>query len=422
MSTQLSLLQLIWMAVQLIEWAFHEFLRLLQVTPEEIVAILIVPILIDMPRSIGKAIFLLLHGLYSRLTPRSEVDVKPMVSVIVPAHNEEEVIERTIKSLLKQDYPNREIIVVDDGSTDRTYEIASKFAERGLIKLVHRERASGKKARAVNYGFLYSKGDIIVTVDADTVLEPHTLSELVKPFSNPDVGAVSGNVRVMNRVNLLTRLQAYEYLMAMEMGRRFQAISGMLMIIPGALGAVRRRIAESLGLYDPDTMTEDFDITLKIHKTRMKVRFAPEAIGWTTVPESWCAWVKQRMRWTAGQLQTLIKHRNVFFRRYFKTIGLIATPDMLLMDIILLFVRATWLIALPLFYFRLIPQIFILTSLFYMLNELVIAAAAAVLSPRRRDLIYVPLVPIVVLFYRPLYGLVRMKAYMEALAGREFKW
>lgn len=261
-----------------------------------------------------------------------------------------------------------------------------------------------------------------MTVDADTLLEPSSISELIEPFSNPAVGAVSGNVRVLNKVNLLTRLQAYEYLMAMEMGRRFQAISGMLMIIPGAFGAIRRRLASSLGFYDPDTITEDFDITLKIHKSRMKVVFASRAIGWTVVPESWREWVRQRTRWTAGQLQTLIKHRNVFFKPFFKTIGLLATPDMLFTDIVLLFVRTAWIVALPLFYLQLLPQLFVLISLFYIVNELTVAVAAALLSPRKRDLLYLPLIPIVVFFYRPFYGLVRMKAYMEEMAGKSFTW
>jgi len=410
--------------LEILQEPFAEFMRLLQLTPEQIIGILIIPIVVDMPRTIGKASFLLLHGLYKTLAPKKVYDsVQPFVSVIVPAHNEEEVIERTITSLIRQDYPNKEIIVVDDGSTDRTYEIAKKFALRGLIKLVQRKKASGKKARAVNFGVAYSRGEIIVVVDADTVLEPTTLSRLIKPFSDPEVGAVSGNVRVLNRKkNLLTRLQAYEYLMAMEMGRRFQAIAGLLMIIPGALGAIRRSLAVSIGLYDSDTLTEDFDITIKIHKSKMEVQFVPNALGWTVVPERWREWIKQRIRWTAGQLETLIKHRNLFFKRYFGTIGLIAAPDMLLMDIILLFIRVAWMIALPLYYFDLLLQLFFLIFTFYIINEFIIAIAAAVLSPRKRELMYVFLVPLIVLLYRPFYSLVRMKAYIDAMVGERFGW
>jgi len=410
------------MLIEFFQSIFLEFFRFLQITPEQLIAILIVPIIIDLPRTLGKTFFLLVHGVYEHFSSKNHEYNEPLVSVIVPAHNEEKAIERTIQSLIKQEYPRKEIIVVDDGSTDGTYEIAQKFAKKGLIKLVHREKASGKKDRAVNFGIIYSRGDIIVTVDADTLLEPSSLSELIKPFRDQRIGAVSGNIRVLNRVNLLTRLQAYEYLMAMEMGRRFQAVTGMLMIIPGALGAVRKSLARSLGLYDPDTITEDFDITVKIHKSKMKVKFAYKAIGWTVVPEGWREWIKQRTRWTAGQLQTLIKHRNVFFSRYFGIVGLVATPDMLFMDMILLFVRTVWLIALPLFYLNILHILSLLIFLFYLFNELLIILAAALLSPKKRDLIYLPLTPIVVLFYRPFYGLIRMKAYFDALAGQTFKW
>jgi len=402
--------------------AISGFFRIVQMTPEQIVSILIVPILVDMPRTFGKAIILISKALYDRFRKRRFGHGSPLVSVIVPAHNEEKVIAQTIDSLLRQDYPNLEVIVVDDGSTDRTGEIAQNFASKGLIKLVRREKASGSKARAVNYGIPFSRGEIIVTVDADTILEPSSIFELVEAFSNPAVGGVSGNIRVLNRVNLLTRLQAYEYLVAMEAGRRFQAISGALIIIPGAFGGIRRRLAYSIGFFDPDTITEDFDITLKVHKSRMKVVFASRAIGWTVVPESWRGWIRQRTRWTAGQLQTLIKHRNVFFEPFFRIIGLLVTPDMLFMDIVLLFVRTLWLITLPLFYLQLLPQLFILIFLFYLLNELVIAATAALLSPKKRDITCLPLIPIIVLFYRPFYGLVRIKAYLEEMSGMTFKW
>lgn len=145
------------MLIEGIRWLISEFLRAIQMTPEEIIAILIVPLLVDMPRTLGKVTLLLSKGLYDKFKKKPSRRGFPLISVIVPAHNEEAVIAQTINSLLRQDYPNLEIIVVDDGSTDRTYEIAQRFASEGLIKLVHREKASGKKARAVNYGVLFSR-------------------------------------------------------------------------------------------------------------------------------------------------------------------------------------------------------------------------------------------------------------------------
>jgi cellulose synthase/poly-beta-1,6-N-acetylglucosamine synthase-like glycosyltransferase len=403
----------------------YGFFSFFQIAPEQMITVLIIPLIFDVPRTVGKALFLILNRAYERLVSAGDEpdpSFNPLVSIIVPAHNEEQVIERSILSLLEQGYARKEIIVVDDGSTDRTYQIADEFARKGLIKLVHREVPSGKKARAVNHGIVFAQGEIVVTVDADTLMEPMSLGRLVDPFCNPRIGAVSGNVRVLNHTNLLSKLQAYEYMLAMEMGRRFQAISGMLMIIPGAAGAIRLKLAKSVGFYDPDTITEDFDITMKVHKTRMKVKFASDAIGWTVVPDSWRDWFRQRSRWTAGQLQTLIKHRNLFFERHFGRIGILAAPDMVLMDIILLFARTVWLLTLPLFYPGSVVQLLVLIFFFYLFNEFTIAVAAVALSPRKGDIVYLLLAPIVVLFYRPLYGFVRMKAYFTEMTKGVSQW
>lgn len=401
---------------------FNSFFSYFQLSPEQAIGILLIPIILDMPRTIGKSLFLLFDSLYIKIVKKSIQSPELLVSVIVPAHNEEQVIERSIQSLLEQRYDKKEIIVVDDGSTDGTYHIANEFALKGLIKLIHRDSSSGKKATALNHGIIFAQGDIIVTIDADTVLEPMSLQKLVEPFSDPKVGAVAGNVRVLNQANLLSKLEAYEYMLSMEMGRRFQAISKMLMIIPGATGAFRLNLVKSIGLYDTDTITEDFDITTKIHKTGMSVKFASDAIGWTTVPDTWEKWLKQRIRWTTGQLQTLTKHKNLFFEPRFGRIGLLAAPDMVLIDIIMLFARTIWLIMLPIFYFQILIPLFSLTLIFYLFSEFVIVLTAAILSPRKHDLVYLPLIPIVVLFYRPLYGLVRMKAYITQTTQGVQQW
>jgi cellulose synthase/poly-beta-1,6-N-acetylglucosamine synthase-like glycosyltransferase len=349
----------------------------------------------------------------------------PMLSIIVPAHNEEETIEKTIQSLLEADYPNKEIIIVDDGSTDRTYELALPYARKGLLKLLKREKASGKKAVPVNYGLLFAKGDIVLIVDADTLIERNSLHRMIRPLSDPSVGAVSGNVRVANKQNLLTQLQAYEYLVAMEMGRRFQSHVGTLLIIPGAFGAFRKRLLQETGVYDVDTITEDFDVTIKIHKMKRKVHFVSEAIAWTFVPTTWRAWVRQRERWTRGQLQTLLKHRNLFFRSYFGLAGLIGAPDMAFMDIVILFTRTIWFFILPFFFmhnlWRLLA-VFILIYVFYFINEVFLLVSAIILSPRKRDAAYLVYLPIIVLFYRPFYSLVRIKAYLDELFKTGAKW
>jgi cellulose synthase/poly-beta-1,6-N-acetylglucosamine synthase-like glycosyltransferase len=398
----------------------------LGITILEAIFILIIPIIIDLPRAIFKSVYLLLNALYERMQgDKYNRRYTPLLSIIVPAHNEEATIEKTIQSLLEADYPNKEIIIVDDGSTDRTYELALPYASKGLIKLLKREKASGKKAIPVNYGLLFAKGDVVLVVDADTLIERNALRRMIRPLSDPHVGAVSGNVRVANKKNLLTRLQAYEYLMAMEMGRRFQSHVGTLMIIPGAFGAVRRHLLQEVGVYDVDTITEDFDVTIKIHKMKQKVRFVSEAIAWTFVPITWRAWIRQRERWTRGQLQTLLKHRNLFFRSYFGLAGLVGAPDMAFMDIVILFTRTIWFFILPFFFMHnlwMLLVIFILIYVFYFINESFLLVSAIILSPRKRDVAYFVYLPIIVLFYRPFYSLVRVKAYLDELFKTRAKW
>jgi len=389
----------------------------------QIIFILLVPILIDLPRVIGRSILLLSHEAYLYLKkPRVQHEIFHFVSAMVPAHNEADVIERSIQCLLENDYSRKEVIVVDDGSTDDTYRIARFFSRKGLIKLAKREVASGKKARAVNLGLRLAKGDVVLIIDADTQVEVSAISNIVKCFSDPAVGAVAGNVRVGNRTNLLTRLQAYEYMIAMEMGRRYQSMLGLLLIIPGAFGAVRREILMSIGAYDVDTITEDFDITLKIHKTRAKVVFAFDAIAWTIVPETLRALIRQRHRWDRGQMQTLRKHRNIFFQPKFGMAGLLGAPDMVFADMILTFLRFGWigfmLVSNPVWF----GQILVLTFAFYLFLELAQGAVAGMLSPRKRDLLYVFYAPILVLIYRPLLSLVRLKAYLDGLRSVTGKW
>ncbi|KYH40313.1 MAG: glycosyl transferase [Candidatus Bathyarchaeota archaeon B63] len=389
----------------------------------QILFLLFVPIVIDLPRTLGKAILLLSHALYSRLRKQKfRLRSLPLISVIVPAHNEEDIIERNVRCLLESDYPRKEIIVVDDGSTDRTYQILRRYSRRGMIKLIRREKASGMKARAVNLGLRLARGEIILIVDADTLLEVRSISNMVKRFADGRVGAVAGNVRVRNQRNLLTRLQAYEYIMAMEMGRRYQALLGLLLIIPGAFGAVRREIMRRVGEYDIDTMTEDFDLTVKIHKLRRREKFAQDAVAWTVVPETLRGLIGQRTRWDLGQMQTLRKHKNIFFRSRFGLVGLLGAPDMVFADIILTFLRFGWLvytlIVNPLWAF----QIILLVLTFYFLLELVHVSVACLLSSRKEDLINMMLAPIVVFIYRPFLFIVRLRAYIKGLMGETVRW
>lgn len=237
--------------------------------------------------------------------------VLPGVSIIVPCYNEGVVVENSIRSLLGIVYPNLEIVVVDDGSGDDTYQRAKRFAgKHGQCTVtVLRQRNRGK-GEALNHGIGYAKGELIVCVDADSRLEPDALLYAVQHFRDPRVGAVAGNVKVGNRRNFLTRMQALEYIEGLNMVRRSQGYFSAVNIIPGPIGVFRRTVLEQVGGYDRDTFAEDCDITIKILIKRWKIVYEPFAIAVTEAPEDFIGFFRQRYRWTRGILQALRKHRR----------------------------------------------------------------------------------------------------------------
>ena len=246
---------------------------------------------------------------------RPEGMVLPPVSIIVPAYNEGVVIESSIRSLLNLQYPALEIIVVDDGSADSTFKRAKRYEGRHggtVVKVVRKE--NGGKGTALNHGIALSTGEFVLTVDADSRLEPASLLYAVQHFKNPDVGAVAGNVKVGNRDRLITRMQALEYIEGLNMVRRSQGYFSAVNIIPGPLGLFRRAVLDEVGGYEPDTFAEDCDITIKILIRGWKIEYEPFAITWTEAPETVRDFFRQRYRWTRGILQSLRKHFRSLFR------------------------------------------------------------------------------------------------------------
>jgi cellulose synthase/poly-beta-1,6-N-acetylglucosamine synthase-like glycosyltransferase len=385
-------------------------------------------ITIDFLRSAGKSLFLVMYSIYRKLKSKTNFSASfmPKITLIIPAHNEEKIIIKSIESALEADYPNKEIIVVDDGSKDKTYQLASFFAEKGQIKLIHRDVSSGSKAGALNYGLFFASGEIVVTVDADTLIERNSLKQLITSFSDPNVSAASGNVRILSgekgSENLLVKLQAYEYLLAFELGRRFNSVMGTLLIISGAFGVFRKNLVKTLGEYDKDTLTEDFDITIKFRKLGKKLLFVDKAVSWTFAPETLRDWRRQRIRWTRGQAETLWKHRNLFLKRGFDFRLVLAVYDMLFADVIVLFLRFIWLFSLIFFFPANLPYIIFFSFVLYLLIEFFTVVFAGILSPKKSDLKNVVYVPIMVLFYRPYYSIVRLRAYFDWILKRKSKW
>lgn len=255
------------------------------------------------------------------------------VSVIIAAYNEEKVIAQTIHSLLASTHPRFEIIVVDDGSTDQTSEVVrSTFGHEPRVRLFTKPNAG--KAAALNYGLQHAQGDIIVALDADTIFPASTLSALAARFADAKVGAVAGNAKVGNRINLVTRWQALEYITAQNLDRRAFALLNGITVVPGAVGAWRRDVLERIGGFASDTLAEDQDLTLQVRKLGYKIEYEENAIGWTEAPDTVRGLAKQRFRWSFGTLQCMWKHRDALFRKRYGSLGWIAMPNVWVFQIL----------------------------------------------------------------------------------------
>ena len=240
----------------------------------------------------------------------SHADFRPKVTVIIPAFNEERVIEASVRRILESSYPYLDVIVVDDGSKDRTSAIvAAAFGDNPRVKLM--TLANGGKARALNTALEHASGEIIVALDADTQFEKPTITRLVRWFVNPKIGAVAGNAKVGNRFNLVTRWQAVEYVTAQNIERKALTRFDAIMVVPGAVGAWRRKALEDVGGYPEDTLAEDQDLTIAIQRRKWKVAYDEDAVAWTEAPETFRALARQRFRWSYGTLQCLWKHRKI---------------------------------------------------------------------------------------------------------------
>lgn len=258
---------------------------------------------------------------------------QPFVSVIVPAYNEELVIEKTIASLLASTYPSFEIIVVDDGSPDHTSEVVrARFSVDDRVRLFTKD--NGGKAEALNFGLRHARGEIIIALDADTLFATQTIGVLAHRFHDPSVAAVAGNAKVGNRINLLTCFQALEYITSQNLDRRAFASLNCITVVPGAVGAWRRDLVERAGGFSSDTLAEDQDLTLQLRRLGYQISYEENAIAWTEAPDNWRALAKQRFRWSFGTLQCMWKHRDAFLRRRFGTLGFIAMPNVWVFQIL----------------------------------------------------------------------------------------
>jgi peptidoglycan-N-acetylglucosamine deacetylase len=286
----------------------------------------------------GRLVIIGLFATIDRFRHRKDFstpDYQPRVAVLIPAYNEEKVIARTIRSVLMSNYKNIRIIVIDDGSTDNTYQIASETYAKEIAagRLTVLTKPNGGKADALNFALNQTDEDIYVGIDADGVIAHDAITRLVCHFANPHIGAVAGNAKVGNRVNLWTRWQALEYITSQNFERRALDLFDVVMVVPGAIGAWRTAAVKAGGCYHPDTVAEDADLTMNLLEQGYAVIYEDQALAFTEAPINADGLARQRFRWSFGILQAVFKHRGAIANR--RAMGLFALPNILIFQILL---------------------------------------------------------------------------------------
>ena len=358
----------------------------------------------------------------------------PMVSVLIPCFNEEKVIVAAGARILHSNWSKLEVLVLDDGSTDATAaKVREAFADEPRVTLM--SFANGGKARALNQGLAKAVGEVIVALDADTLFPPDTVAQLARWFVNPKVGAVAGNAVVGNRLNLVTRWQALEYITAQNLERRALAALGAVTVVPGAVGAWRRSALADLGGYPHDTLAEDQDLTIACQRAGWRVEFDSDARAYTEAPDSVAGLLKQRFRWSFGTLQCLWKHRSALFNRKQPVLGFVALPQIWLFQIFLTAVSPLvdmaiiWSLAWAIYAHAYHPAEWspddFLRSVFYWAAFIFLDLSAGALGmalERRapwKDLVWLPVQRF---GYRQLMYYVVVKSIITAIRGGKVSW
>jgi cellulose synthase/poly-beta-1,6-N-acetylglucosamine synthase-like glycosyltransferase/spore germination protein YaaH/peptidoglycan/xylan/chitin deacetylase (PgdA/CDA1 family) len=287
---------------------------------------------------IGRALVLTGLGLLSAWREmrrkRPEIDPKTFVSVLIPAFNEERVIERSVSQVLKSENVLLEIIVIDDGSKDRTSDVVENaFGKHPDVRLIKLE--NGGKARALNQGLALARSEIVIALDADTQFEPTTIARLARWFSTDEkLAAVAGNAKVGNRINIVTKWQALEYITAQNLERRALARLGAMTVVPGAVGAWRKQAILEVGGYPPETLAEDQDLTIAVQRAGWHVAYDQGAIAWTEAPQSFGQLARQRFRWAYGTIQCVWKHRRIMGDGRPRGLAFVGLPQTILFQLL----------------------------------------------------------------------------------------
>jgi len=387
----------------------------------------------------GRALIIGLLALAEKLrpAPADHPEYKPQVTVLIPAYNEEAAIVHTVNSALACDYPKLEVLVIDDGSADHTAELVrTNFGSDPRVRLISQPNRG--KPTALNHGLAEATGEVIISIDGDTIVDPEAIPRLVRHFADPKVGAVAGNVKVMNRNRWLTRWQALEYITSQNLEKRAFDLLNCIPVVPGAVGAWRTSLLRAYNGFSGDTVAEDTDLTLTIRRDGWKILYDEDAIGRTEVPETVEALIRQRFRWTFGTLQAVWKHRDAVGKPKYGTLGWIAIPNIFLFQIILplvspvidlLFLISIALWGLGQLRIARLPQLWtsqdversLIFFAIFMLIDLLTCVVAFLLE-RHED--WTLLAPLILqrFYYRQMMYVVLFRALKEAVRGRPVGW
>ncbi|MHB8643627.1 MAG: bifunctional polysaccharide deacetylase/glycosyltransferase family 2 protein [Gaiellaceae bacterium] len=343
----------------------------------------------------------------------------PPVAIVVPAYNEAVGIERAVRSLADSEYPDFEVIVVDDGSTDDTAAIVERL---GLDRVRVLRKQNGGKASALNAGIEASSQPVVVMVDGDTVFEPAALARLVLPLGDPSVGAVSGNTKVGNRRTLLGKWQHIEYVTGFNLDRRMYEVLQCTPTVPGAIGSFRRDALDEVGGVSGATLAEDTDLTLSIGRTGRRVLYAEDARAWTEAPSTFGDLWRQRYRWSYGTMQAVWKHKRVLFTRdpRQRRIGRLALPYMILFQITLPILAP--LLDLFALYGLIFTTAWPVLAYWLGFNALQLGLAAFAFRIDGESLRPLWALPLQQFVYRQLMYLVIIESTVSALVGTRAQW
>jgi len=350
---------------------------------------------------------------------RFDPDWRPPVSVVIAAFNEEKVILKTVESILENGYPNLEVVVVDDGSTDRTLQVLhDTFASEPRVRIFTQSNAG--KSAALNRAIAEASHEILVALDADTLFRRGAIQKLVRHFSDPRVGAVSGNARVGNRQRWITRFQSIEYVYGFNLDRRALDVLNAITVVPGAAGAWRKSLILQAGGFARDTLAEDTDLTLAIRRLGYRIRYDEEAVAYTEAPEDTRSLARQRFRWAFGTLQSVWKHRDATFDPRYGSLAFVALPSIWLFQVLLSmlspFAELAMIVALISGNW---PVVLLFYGAFFVLELLTGLLAYALEWHNPRDLLLLFFQRI---YYRQLMQYVLAKSVLYALRGRLVGW